>query len=172
MSLFNQILNAINNPEQEGSTGQLSNIFGTIEQLSNNYQTSPSAIQSALSIIGNYTRSSLKEKRNTEGEQQVQQIINQFGGTQPSPQVVNMLFNMPQLEQMLQQVESKTGINSRTIQSMLPVLVPLILNFLKTGNNAQNPQASNSVANSFLDADGDGDVDIADAMGMAMQYLR
>lgn len=172
MSLFNQILDAINNPEQEASTGQISNILGTVEQLSNTYQTNPGAIQSALSIIGNYTRSALQEKRNTEGEQQVQQIINQFGGTQASPQVLNMLFNAPQLQQILQQVESRTGMNAQTIQAMLPVLVPLILNFLKTGNNSQNPQGSNPVLSSFLDADGDGDVDMADAMGMAMRYLK
>ncbi|WP_013324898.1 DUF937 domain-containing protein [Gloeothece verrucosa] len=172
MSLFNQILDAINNPEQEGNSGQLSNILGTVEQLSNTYQTSPGAIQSALSIIGNYTRSALQEKRNSEGDQQVQQIINQFGGTQASPQALDLLFNAPQLQQIAQQVESRTGINAQTIERMLPVLVPLVLNFLKTGNHSQNSQGSNPVLNNFLDADGDGDVDISDAMGMAMRYLN
>jgi hypothetical protein len=45
------------------------------------------------------------------------------------------------------------------------------LKFLQTGNNTSNPQGSNPVLNSFLDADGDGDVDIADAMKMAGRYF-
>jgi hypothetical protein len=52
-------------------------------------------------------------------------------------------------------------------------LVPLVLNLLKTGSNAQNPaQGSNPVLNTFLDADGDGDVDITDAMSMAGRFLN
>lgn len=171
MGLFNQIINAVNNPEQEASSNQLAGIVGTVQQLSNNYQTNPAAMQSAMSIVGNFTRSALQEKRTNQGEQQVQQIINQFGGTQANAQVLQMLFSSNQLQQMTQEITNKTGINSQVVQSMLPSLVPLILNFLKTGANSQNPLGTNSVLNSFLDADGDGDVDIADAMQMASKYL-
>jgi hypothetical protein len=55
------------------------------------------------------------------------------------------------------------------IEQLLPVLVPIVLNFLKTGASSQS--GGNSVLNSFLDADNDGDVDIADAMQMATRYL-
>ena len=171
MGLFNQIINAVNNPEQEASSNQLAGIVGTVQQLSNSYQTNPAAMQSAMSIVGNFTRSALQEKRTNQGEQQVQQIINQFGGTQANAQVLQMLFSSNQLQQMTQEITNKTGINSQVVQSMLPSLVPLILNFLKTGANSQNPLGTNSVLNSFLDADGDGDVDIADAMQMASKYL-
>ena len=171
MGLFNQIINAVNNPEQEASSNQLAGIVGTVQQLSNSYQTNPAAMQSAMSIVGNFTRSALQEKRTNQGEQQVQQIINQFGGTQANAQVLQMLFSSNQLQQMTQEITGKTGINSQVVQSMLPSLVPLILNFLKTGANSQNPLGTNSVLNSFLDADGDGDVDIADAMQMASKYL-
>jgi hypothetical protein len=57
------------------------------------------------------------------------------------------------------------------IQSMLPMLVPLVLKFLQTGNNTQGGQGGNPVLNTFLDADGDGDVDIADAMQLASRHL-
>ena len=146
--------------------------YNTVQQLSSSYQTNPTAVQSAMSIVGNYTRSALRKKRSTQGEQQAQQMINQFGGTQPSTQAVQMLFSAPQIQQIVQEVGSKTGINSQTVQRMLPLLVPLVLNFLKTGTNSQNPLGSNSVLSGFLDADGDGDVDIADAMQMATRYLN
>ena len=59
------------------------------------------------------------------------------------------------------------------VLQLLPLAVPLVLNFLQSGANAQNPQAGgNSVLNSFLDADSDGDVDIADAIQMASRYMQ
>lgn len=172
MSLFNQILNAIDNPEQEASTGQLNNILDTVQQLGNNYQTQSSSIESAMSIVGNFTRSALKEQRNQKGQTQVQQLINNFAGNQASSQAINALFSSSQLQSMIQQISSRTGMNAGTVQRMLPILVPLVLNMLKTGNNTtKTAQARNSVLNSFLDTDGDGDVDVADAMRMASQYL-
>ncbi len=172
MGLFNQIIGALNNPEQEASPNQLSNILGTIQQLSSNSQANPAMIQSAMSIIGNYTRSSLQEKRNQQGEQTVNNIINQFAGNNPNNQAVNLLFTNPQIENLVTDIEAKTGMNKGTIQSMLPMLVPLVLNILKTGANPNNPANSNSVLNNFLDADGDGDVDIADALNLAGNYLK
>jgi hypothetical protein len=64
-------------------------------------------------------------------------------------------------------------LNNATVQAMIPVLVPLVLNLLKTGSNAQNPApGSNPVLNTFLDADGDGDVDITDTISMASRFLN
>ncbi len=171
MGLFDQVLGAINNPNQQASSGQLGDIISTVQQLSNNSNTDPSTVQSALSVVGKYARSALQEKRVNEGTQQTQDFVNQYAGTQPSSQAVNFLFNTPQIQQITQEVASRTGLNAGTIQSMLPFLVPLVLKFLQSGNNTQNPQGSNPVLNSFLDADGDGDVDIADAMRMAGRYI-
>jgi hypothetical protein len=171
MGLFDQILGAIDNPDQQASPGQLGEILSTVQQLSNNANTDPSTIQNVLSVVGGYARSALQEKRATEGEQQTQEFVNQFAGTHPSTQAVNLLFNAPQIQQIVQQVAGRTGLGADTIQAMLPILVPLVLKFLQTGNNTSNPQGSNPVLNSFLDADGDGDVDIADAMKMAGRYF-
>lgn len=171
MGIFNQILNAIDNPNAEASTNQLSSILDTVQQLSGNYQANPSAVQSAMSIVGNYTKSALQQKRNQGNTTQVNQLIEQFGGNQANSQILSSLFNSSQIQSMIQQISLRTGLNARTIQNMLPVLVPLVLNLLKTGNNRNNIQANNSVLNSFLDSDGDGDVDLNDAMNMAQRYL-
>ncbi len=171
MSLFDQILGAIDNPDQQASPGQLGEILSTVQQLSNHANTDPSTIQSVLSVVGGYARSALQQKRADEGEQQTQDFVNQFGGTQPSTQAVELLFSTPQIQQMAQEVESRTGLSSGMIQSMLPMLVPLVLKFLQTGNSTSYGQGSNPVLNTFLDADGDGDVDIADALQMAGRYL-
>ncbi len=168
MSLFNQILGAVTNPTQEGSTNQLGDILDTVQQLSGNHQTDSGAVGSAVSIVGNYVRGALQETRNNEGDAQAQAIVNQFGGTNPNNQVVQMLFSAPQLQQLIGEIESKTGMNATMIQAMLPTLVPVVLNFLKTGADTSG---GNSVLNSFLDADGDGDVDMFDAMQLASRHL-
>lgn len=173
MSLFKQILSAIDNPELEANSNQLSNILGMVQQLSNSNSNSANYndLQSAMSIVGNFTRSALQEKRMQGGTNQVQQIINQFAGTQASPLAVQALFNNSQIQNMIASISQRTSLNQQTVNSLLPLLVPLVLNFLKTGNNPHNTQAANPVLNNFLDADGDGDVDIADAMNLASRYL-
>jgi hypothetical protein len=171
MGLFDQILGAINNPEQQASSGQIGDVLSTVQQLSNNSNTDPSAVQSVFSIVGKYARSALQQKRNTSGNQQTQDFVNQFGGTHPSNQAVQMLFNAPQIQQIVQEAAQRTGLSSATIQAMLPILVPVVLKLLQTGNSTQNPQGSNPVLQTFLDADGDGDVDMADALQMAGRYM-
>ena len=171
MSIFNQILGAIDNPEMEASKGQLGSILDTVQQLSGNNQASPDAIQSAMSIVGNYTKSALQQKRSNGNMAQVNQLVNQFGGTRANSQIMSALFSSGQIQEMIQKISQRTGLDSKVILSMLPILVPLVLNLLKTGNRRGNANAQNPVVSSFLDSDGDGDVDLADALGMASRYL-
>jgi hypothetical protein len=172
MSLFDQILGAIDNPSKQASSGQLSSIINAVQQLSQETHADPSTIQSLVAIVGKYARPALQQKREAEGNEQTQSFVNQFSGTQPSSQAVNMLFSHPQVEQLVQEAEQRTGLQSGTIQSLLPVVVPLVLNFLQTGTDKENPQGSNSVLESFLDSDRDGDVDIADAMHLAQRHFN
>ncbi|MCX7593995.1 MAG: DUF937 domain-containing protein [Fischerella sp.] len=172
MGLFDQIINAIDNPSQQGSTGQLGDILNIIQQLSNSTGTNPATMQSVVGIVGNYVRSALQEKQANYGNQEAQAVVNQYSGTSANPQAVDSLFSHGMQQQVAEAVAQRTGLNAGTIQQLLPILVPLVLNLLRTGANAQNPQAGgNSVLNSFLDSDRDGDVDIIDAIQMASRYL-
>lgn len=171
MGLFDQILGAIENPNQQGSSSQLGEVLSTVQQLSNNSNADPSTIQSVLSIVGSYARSALQEKRSNEGYQQAQDFVNQYGSTQPSTQAVDMLFSTPQIQQLSYEAEQRTGLSAGTIQAMLPILVPLVLKLLQTGTNNSQPQGSNPVLNTFLDANHDGEVNIADVLQMAGGYL-
>ncbi|MEL6441523.1 MAG: DUF937 domain-containing protein [Cyanobacteria bacterium J06621_8] len=171
MSLFNQILQAIDNPEREASTNQLGSILDTVQQLSGSYQSNPDAVQSAMSIVGNYTRSALQQQRRQGGTSQVNQLLAQFGGNRANATALNALFGSPQLSSMIDEISRRTGLNSGIIQAMLPILVPLVLNLLRTGNSKANNAVDNPVLNSFLDADGDGDVDLNDVMSLAARHL-
>lgn len=172
MGLFEQIINAMNNSNQEASSGQLATILSTVQQLGDSYGAEPSTVQSVLSIVGNYVRSALQQKQATDGNESAQGVVNQYSGTYPNPQAVHTLFSPDQQEQVAQDAAQQTGLNVGTIQEMLPVVVPLVLNLLQTGTNDQNPQGgSNPVLSAFLDANHDGDVNIADAIQMAGRYF-
>lgn len=170
MGLLDQILNAVNSSDQQGSTGQIASILSTVQQLGDSYGADPSTVQTALSVVGNHVRSALQQKQANEGFEQAQGLVNQYSGTYPNPQAVDAIFGFNQVQQVVQAVAQRTGLDAGMIQQMLPILVPLVLNFLKTGTSSQQ-QGSNPVLNTFLDTDGDGDVDIADAMRMAGRYL-
>lgn len=172
MGLFDQILGAIDNPNQQGSANQLGNILNTVQQLSGNTGADPSTMQTVLSLVGGQVRSALQQQRATNGDEYAQTLVNQYGGTSPNPSAVSSLFSPGMQQQVASAISQRTGLDANMVMQMLPMLVPIVLNFLKTGSNPQNPQGGNPVLNTFLDADGDGDVDIADAMNMAGRYLR
>jgi hypothetical protein len=172
MGLFDQVIGAINNSDRAGSSGQLATILSTVQQLSNSYGTNPSTMQSLLSLVGSQVRSSLQQQRTANGEEQAQAIVDRYSGTYPNPQALHTLFSPNQQEHLAQTAAQQTGLNIGTIQQMLPILVPLVLNLLQTGSRNQNFQrGGNPVLNAFLDADRDGDVDIADVMNLAGRHL-
>lgn len=193
MGLFDQIISAINNPAQQASTDQLGGILDTVQQVSNQQGIAPSQTQSMMSILGSFVRSSLQQQA-ASGSSNPAAIVNQYGGMQPNPQAVQAVFGAGQTSQVVQTIAQQTGLNPQMIQSLLPLLVPVILNLLKSGavnssmggeanmgypnmgnpmgNAPMNQAGANPVLNAFLDADRDGDVDISDALRVAGQFMN
>lgn len=173
MSLFDQIMSAVANPQQQGSTDQLGNILGVAQQVAGNQGLDSGATQAIMSLLGGHVRSSLQNTQANQGSGQAQMLVNQYAGLGSNSQAVNALFPGAMQQQVAESIAQRTGLNSGIIQSMLPVLVPLVLNMLQSGASAQGTQAGggNPVLNAFLDADRDGDVDIGDMMGMAGQFF-
>lgn len=179
MGLFDQILGAVNNPNQQASPDQLGAILGTVQQLSNRQGLDANSTQTALSVVGGYVRSALQQQRATGGPERAEAIVNQYGGTSPSGDVLETLFSPGQQQQVAQAVAQRTGISADKVIALLPILVPIVLSLLKqgssqpaAGSNVGNPTGANTVLNGFLDSDGDGDVDIGDAMSMAGRFLQ
>lgn len=175
MGLFDIIQGAINNPNQQASVDQVGSILNTVQQLGANRGIDPAMSQTVLSTVGSYVRSALQEKRQMNGEGQAEAIVNQYGGTQPSNAAVQAVFGQNQLQQVVQAVAQRTGMSPQVIQAILPMVVPVVLNLLRTGASTQpnvGQQGSNPVLSAFLDADRDGDVDISDAMRVAGQFLN
>jgi hypothetical protein len=170
MGLFDQIVSAIDNPNLQASAGQLGGILNTVQSLSGSQGTSSESTQTALGVVGKHVRSALQSQQSSG---QAQALVNQFSGTSANPEAVNALFSEGQQQQMVQEISQRTGLDSKVILGLLPVLVPLVLNLLNSGSHNQDPrQGGNPVLNSFLDSDRDGDVDVSDALKMANQFLN
>lgn len=169
MGLFDQILGAVSNPNQQGSMSQIGGIINAVQQMSGNTGTDSSAMQTIMSVVGGQVRSALQQKQANEGSDVVQNIVNQFAGNSQNPDAVDSVFSPQMQEQVASVASQRSGVDPNLIQQMLPMIVPVVLNFLQSG--ASTSGGGNSVLNSFLDSDRDGDVDIADAMRMASQYM-
>jgi hypothetical protein len=172
MGLFDQIISAVANPNQQGSLGQVAGVFSAVQQLSNSTGADTSAMQSVMGIVGNYVRSSLQEKQANDGEDQVQALVHQFSGTTPNQQAVSSVFSPAIEQEVASVVQERTGLDAGMVQQMLPTLVPLVLQMLHMGASTQNPQSGgNPVLNAFLDKNGDGNVDLTEMMQMAAQFM-
>jgi uncharacterized protein YidB (DUF937 family) len=174
MGLFDQVMGALSNPNQQANPNQLSSILNTVQQLSGQQGADGNQTQLLMSVVGGYVRSALREKRSAGGAQQVASLINQFSGTQANPSALSALFTQPQQQQMVQDAAQRTGLDMKTVQSMLPVVVPVVLNFLKAGEpqGADRDAPQNTVLSAFLDTNNDGEVDMGDALSMAGRFLN
>lgn len=174
MGLFDQILGAIDNPNQQANPNQIGSILNVVQQVSGQQGMNPSATQAVLSVLGGHVRSALQQQQAQGGRNQVASLVEQFAGTNPNQSAVQSIFSPQQQQSAVQDAAQRTGINAGTIQMLLPILIPIVLNLLKTGasnqGSVQNPQ-SNSVLNAFLDADNDGAVDVGDAISIAGRFL-
>lgn len=174
MGLFDQIVSAIDNPSQQASPDQMGMVLNAVQQLSSNQGMNPGTTQTILSVVGNHIRSALQQQQAVAGPQQTQAIVNQYSGTNPNLNAVQAIFSPQQQQQVSLDAAQRTGLNAQTIQSLLPMLVPIVLQLLQSGasNHGGAGAGSNSVLSSFLDSDRDGDVDVGDALSLAGQFLN
>lgn len=173
MSLFEQVLSAIHEPTKQANPTQLSQIINMVEQLSQVRGVDEQKSQTITSIVGKYVRSALKDTQQTQGIEQAEALIEKYSGTSPNTEAVNAVMTPQKQQQMAQEAATSTGLNTNVIESMLPIVIPVVLQLLQTGaTKVKNPgQVNNSVLQSFLDTDGDQDVDIADALSLAKRFL-
>jgi hypothetical protein len=187
MSFFDQILSAIENPQQQASPDQLGGILGTVDQLSGSNGIDPAMMQTVMSLVGGAVQSSLQEQQSTMGSDHVMGLLNQFGGTSHNPNALEAVLNPGMQQQVASGISQRTGLDTGMILGLLPVLVPVVLNLINGGAQQgggmgnmgggampqqQTSTGGNPLLNAFLDSDRSGTVDLGDALSMASQYLR
>ncbi|MEL6603596.1 MAG: DUF937 domain-containing protein [Cyanobacteria bacterium J06614_10] len=171
MGLFDQVMKAVADPSRQASAGQLTQILGSAKQIANENNADADTMQQAMSVIGGFVRSSLKEKRQTDGEAAAEALIEE--GSANGAAVIPKLFNSGQLNDMVSAVTQKTSLNTNQVQGILPMVLPLVMRFLSSGNAKAGISAAgnNPILTAFLDGDGDGDIDMGDMLGMASKFM-
>lgn len=171
MGLFDQVANALSNPNQAASSSQLNSILGTVSQLSGRQGVDASTTQTLMTVVGQHLRGALKT-RSSADKSESEALVNRYSGTEANPEAVQAILSPQEQAETVEDAAQKTGIDSQTIQTLLPIVVPLILQFLQSGANKQSGQSGNSVLETFLDSDRDGDIDVGDAMSVAGRFLQ
>ncbi len=166
MSLFDAISSAISNPDQQGSSSQIGSILNTVSSMANSQQGGNSA--DLMSAVGSVVRSHLQNQQNEVGTDGVENLVNQFAGSNPSTAAVQAIFG-GQAQQAISAIAERTGIDTSQIEAMLPTVLPLVLQLLQSGasNSGGNP-----VLNMFLDSNHDGNVDLGDLMSQAGRFMH
>ncbi len=171
MGLFDQVVQAINDPDKLADAGQLGQVMATVQQLRQQGNLDASTVQAATSILGNQVRTSLKATRDSQGSAAAQALVEQGAQSGLAEQVLGQLLNSGQQTQVIEAIAQKTGLDHQQIQGMLPMLLPIVMQMLNSGaSKTAGAAGDNPVLNTFLDADGDGDVDMGDMLGMAGRF--
>ena len=174
MSLFDAILGAVNNPNQQASVDQLGNLVGMVQQVSGSHGMDAATTQSVMSMVGSAVQSGLQDHSQANGIDSTQNLVNQLSGGNASAGAIASLIPPDLQNQVSSTIASKTGLDAGMIQSMLPSLIPIVLGLLQSGapqDGAQVP-GNNPLLNMFLDTNQDGNLDVGDAMGLAMKFMQ
>lgn len=171
MGLFDQVMKAVADPSRQANIGQLSQILGSAKQIANENNADADTMKQAMSIIGSFVRSSLNDTRRVQGNDAAQSLIEE--GATNGTAVIPKLFNNAQLTEMVSAVTQRTNLNTNQVQGILPMVLPLVMQFLSSGNAKGGAAQTNSnpILTAFLDSDSDGDVDMGDVLGMASKFM-
>ncbi|RUT08475.1 hypothetical protein DSM106972_016430 [Dulcicalothrix desertica PCC 7102] len=173
MSMFFDVLSAINNPDSSANVPQLASIMNSVQSLTTNRGMQPNQVQSMVSIVGNMIRPVLKQQQTTIGTGRLENLISQVVASGASGSSLTSLLSPQLMQQISETVTKQTGMSPNLVQSALPTVVSAVLGMLQMGAPQTGAWGnSNPLLNSFLDSDGDGDTDLGDVMKFANRFLN
>lgn len=166
MSMFFEMLNAINDPHRQGSVDQLGQIMSGITQMQQQQNLDSGTTEKLMSAVGPILQNVLQQQ-GSQGGMNLASLV-----TNP-----NSLQNLltPQIQtQIAQGVAHKTGLPANTIQSIVPMLIPLVMQFFQMGGSkpGHNGNSSNRILDAFLQGNANGGSDLGDVMKFAGRFLN
>ncbi|MBF2050617.1 MAG: DUF937 domain-containing protein [Leptolyngbya sp. IPPAS B-1204] len=171
MGLFFDVLQAINNPNQQGSVSQLESITRSVQQATSNQGIDAGTTQSLISALGGFLQPALQQQQSMMGKNQLETLLGRFGAstTTASASTVSALFPPQMQQQMIQTIAQKTGISSNILRSILPLLIPAVLGLLGMGTKTTGTGGGNPLLSAFLNSGGN--TDLGDVFKFANRFL-
>lgn len=170
MSLFFDVLSAINNPAQQGSVSHLEAITSSIQQAGASQGIDPSKLKPILSATGGLLGPLLKQQQGTSSSNQLGLLIGQISGAGASAVALQSLFPAPVQQQLIQGIAQKTGVSPNILQGMLPTLLPAVMELLNMGASKPGMMGGNPLLTAFLS--GDGNTDLGEVFHFANRFLN
>lgn len=157
MGLFFDVLSSINNPDQNGSVGQLENIMGTVQTLAKTQGVDATQMQSVLSAAGGLLGPMLQQQQgNLPGGANLGNLVGQLSGGGAPATALQSLFPPQVQQQLIQGISQQTGVDAGMLQSMLPTLLPAIMGLLNMGGSQAG--GANPLLTAVMSGGGGGDL--------------
>jgi uncharacterized protein YidB (DUF937 family) len=170
MSFFQSILAAVADPNHVGNQGDLQSWAG-IAGLLPGLQGAERQLQPILDVLGRHVKDALSEQQQTQGSAAVQQSVSNLAQGGVSVPQLQDFFGNERFDRIVGDLAQRTGLSESTLLGMLPMLLPVVMRLLSTGNHVSNPQAPNPVLGQFLNSNQGGGPLLSEAFQLASQFL-
>jgi hypothetical protein len=172
MSLFQTVLQSIENPDHAGSQQDLQGLLNLAQLLPGGQGAQQQRLQPILNVLGSNLQDALSQQQQTNGQGAVQQTVSNLA--QPGTglkEVVNLL-GQDRFNSVTAEIGQRTGLDPQLINQLLPALIPVVMKLLATGTHQTDPQATNPVLSNFLGSNQNGGALLNDVFQLASQFLR
>jgi Bacterial protein of unknown function (DUF937) len=170
MSLFFDVLSAINNPSQQANISQLETMTSTVQKVAGEHGVPANQMPTILSAVGSAVLPALQQKAGGGGNPLEQMMGGALGGMLGNAALQNLLPAQAQ-SSLVEGLAQKTGLHASTLQSMVPALIPVVMGFLNMGSNKPGQASGNPLLSAFLGGDSGGS-DLGNVLTMANRFLN
>jgi len=171
MSFFQTILDSIENPNHAGNQQDLSGLLNVAQALPLG-QGAQQNLQPILGVLGAHLQDVLSQQQLNSGQAAVQQTVTNLSQPGVGVQQVQNLFGQERFNGLIDEISQRTGLNSQLVLGLLPMLIPVLMKLLATGNHQSDPQAPNPVLNNFLGTSQNGGALLTEAFQLASRFLQ
>jgi hypothetical protein len=171
MSLFQSVLDSIENPNHAGTQQDLQGLANLAQQIPSG-QPAGQNIQPILGVLGSHLQDALNRQQQTDGPAAAQQTVTDLSQPGVGVQDLQGLFGQSGMSNLIAEIAQRTGLNSQVIMAFLPMLIPVVMKLLAAGNHQTDAQAPNPVLNNFLGSNQNGGALLTEAFQLASQFLR
>lgn len=170
MSFFQSILAAVADPNHTGNHGDLQRWAGMAGLLPG-LQGAERQLQPILDVLGGHVKDALAEQQQSQGSAAVQQSVSDLAQGGVSVPQLQDFFGTERFNQIVSDLAQRTGLSESTLLGLLPMVLPIVMRLLSTGNHVTDPQAPNPVLGQFLNSNQGGGPLLTEAFQLASQFL-
>lgn len=171
MSLFFDVLSAINNPNQQGNVEQLGSVVDSLQQLASHQGLAMEQMTAMLDSLGEALQPVLQDQASALGVGPLEGLLTKLSGS-GSLGLLQVAIPRPIQQEIIQAVAKQTGLQADRIQAMLPQLIPAIMGLLAMGSAKPGTSGQNGLLSAFLEgAPGQG-TDLGTVIKFADRFLN